>query len=360
MTESERPRVYFDIEIGNEPAGRIVMELYNDVVPKTAENFRALCTGEKGVGKSGKPLHYKGSIFHRVIADFMIQGGDFTNFNGTGGESIYGEKFDDENFEIKHTKPGLLSMANSGPGTNGSQFFITTVPTPHLDGKHVVFGEVKKGMGIVKAIEATEKGAQDKPIEDVKIVECGELAAGEDDGATPQDGTGYPDFPGEDGVKLDTDAAITAAEKIKSVGNDHFKKGEYKEAVRMYTKASRYLPPEHLIDDCTDEQKKSLYTLYNAVQGNRAACNLKLENWARVVQDTTCVIDRAPDNGKAFYRRAQAQVALKNWEEAKKDATRALEITPDDNAIKNVLKIAEHKQAKAERAEAKAYAKMFK
>jgi len=168
--------VFFDVSIGGVPSGRIVFSLFSDVVPKTAENFRCLCTGEKGVGRSGKPLCYKGCTFHRVIPEFMLQGGDFTRGNGTGGESIYGNKFADENFQLHHTKPGLLSMANAGPNTNGSQFFITTVVTSWLDGKHVVFGEVVEGMDVVKKIEAvgTSSGQTRKV---VKIEDCGELSA---------------------------------------------------------------------------------------------------------------------------------------------------------------------------------------
>ncbi|XP_010548088.1 PREDICTED: peptidyl-prolyl cis-trans isomerase-like [Tarenaya hassleriana] len=169
------PRVFFDMAVGDAPAGRIVMELFADTTPVTAENFRALCTGEKGVGRSGKPLHYKGSTFHRVIPGFMCQGGDFTAGNGTGGESIYGAKFKDENFIRKHTGPGVLSMANSGPNTNGSQFFVCTEQTAWLDGKHVVFGQVVEGMDVVKAIEkvGSQSGRTSKR---VVIADCGQLS----------------------------------------------------------------------------------------------------------------------------------------------------------------------------------------
>jgi len=175
-TKVENPRVFFDVSIDGKASGRIVIELFASVTPKTAENFRALCTGEKGKGKSGKNLHFKGCVFHRIIPDFMIQGGDFTRSNGTGGESIYGEKFADENFKLKHKVAGMLSMANSGKNTNGSQFFITTVATPHLDGKHVVFGQVVEGLNIVKLMEkqGTRSGTTKSR---VIISDCGQLKA---------------------------------------------------------------------------------------------------------------------------------------------------------------------------------------
>lgn len=224
-----------------------MLELFKDKVPKTADNFRALCTGEKGKTKAGVPLSFKGSIFHRVIKNFMIQGGDFTNFNGTGGESIYGEKFEDENLEGKHDQPFLLSMANAGPNTNGSQFFITTVPTPHLDGKHVVFGKVLRGRDVVRHIEQSATGANDKPQDDIKIAECGEFAPEQladsdfDYGIAPDEtGDKYPAFPEDSTLPLEEkpESALEVAKELKALGAKLVSESKWAVA-----KDSTYLPP---------------------------------------------------------------------------------------------------------------------
>lgn len=171
---SKNPKVFFDIVSKSKPIGKIKFELFADKVPKTAENFRALCTGEKGMGGMGKPLHFKGSVLHRIIPNFMAQGGDITHGNGFGGESIYGTKFKDEGFLFKHDVPGLLSMANSGKDSNGSQFFITFVPCPWLDGKHVVFGKVIEGLPLLKDLERLGSPSG-RPTETITIKECGLL-----------------------------------------------------------------------------------------------------------------------------------------------------------------------------------------
>ncbi|CAO3681393.1 unnamed protein product [Rhizopus stolonifer] len=360
------PRVYFDVTIGNKTEGRIVFELFKDVVPKTAENFRALCTGEKGEGQSGKPLSYKGSIFHRIIKNFMIQGGDFTAGNGTGGESIYGEKFADENFDLKHEKPFLLSMANAGPGTNGSQFFITTVPTPHLDGKHVVFGKVLKGKAVVRALENLET-VSDKPVNDALIANCGELAEGEDDGiAKSEDGDNFEEYPDDhEGSKEPADV-LQIASQLKDIGNNYFKKGDHNNASKKYLKAIRYLNEKPAFDD---NDPKELAGQFAAVKTpcylNNSMCALKLGEYSSCIKTTTTVLEfdaqylKSTDITKAYFRRGSAKLNLKDFEGAIEDFEKAQANDPEDAGIKKELANAKAKLVAKKQKEKSAYAKLF-
>ncbi|GAM18085.1 hypothetical protein SAMD00019534_012600 [Acytostelium subglobosum LB1] len=347
------PRVYFDITIGGENAGRIVMELYKDKVPITAENFRALCTGEKGVGKSGKPLSYKGSIFHRVIPQFMIQGGDFTNFNGTGGESIYGEKFNDENFIDKHTRAGQLSMANAGANTNGSQFFITTVPTPHLDGKHVVFGRVIKGMSVVRRIEGIETGAQDKPTLDCTISNSGELAEGEDDGVPAKvtaDGDKWEDYPADDNVNGDAEF-IKVADTIKNIGNDYFKANKNAEAVEKYKKALRYL-------DCISSVE-GLKASQTSCYFNMALAYTKLNKYGEAITACNDGLKITPNDVRGFFRRGKANMLAKDYDEALEDFGLVLEKDPENKDAKAEIARVKALTAEHTKRQAAAFSKMF-
>ncbi|XP_066429682.1 peptidyl-prolyl cis-trans isomerase D [Eleutherodactylus coqui] len=354
------PRVFLDVEVGGEQVGRVVLELFADVVPKTAENFRALCTGEKGLGTTtGKPLHFKGCPFHRIIKKFMIQGGDFSNQNGTGGESIYGEKFDDENFYYKHDREGLLSMANSGPNTNGSQFFITTVPTPHLDGKHVVFGQVLKGYGIVKMLENIEV-KEEKPSKLCVIAECGELKDGDEWVAPPVDGSGdtHPDFPEDSDVELnDVEKIVSIAEDVKNIGNNLFKAQNWDMAIKKYNKALRYV--ESCKDVTGDDNIAKLNPIAVSCNLNIAACKLKVSDFRAAIESCHEALEIDPSNTKALYRRAQGWQGLKDYEQALEDLKKAHELAPEDKAIgSEILRVKQRIKEQKEKEKA-VYAKMF-
>lgn len=356
------PRVYFDISIGGELEGRIVIELFADVVPKTAENFRSLCTGEKGIGPhTNVPLHFKNSIFHRVVKGFMIQGGDISASDGTGGESIYGPNFEDENFDLKHERKGILSMANTGPNTNGSQFFITTTRTPHLDGKHVVFGKVVKGIGVVRSVELGPVGENDRPEQDVVIADCGEIAEGEDEGVINffKDGDTFADWP----VDLDTKPEelewwMNAVESIKGFGNEHYKKQDYKMAIKKYRKALRYLDMCWEKDGVDQEKSTALRKIKSQIFTNSSACKLKLGDLSGALLDSDFAMHDG-DNAKALFRKGQVYMLLNDLDAALDSFKRALELEPNDGGIKKEYAIARKKVADRHDKEKKAYSKMF-
>ncbi|GFS41653.1 peptidyl-prolyl cis-trans isomerase D [Trichonephila inaurata madagascariensis] len=355
------PHVFLDIKIGEEKVGRIIIELFKDIAPKTAENFRALCTGEKGIGKYGKPLHYKGSNIHRIIRRFMIQGGDFIVGNGQGSESIYGDSFEDENFILKHDQPGLLSMANSGPNTNGCQFFITTVPTPHLDNKHVVFGKVKKGMGVVSEMEnlITEN---DEPLEPCIIENCGEFEKGEDFGLNECDGTEdtYAPFPEDCELDFkDIDHILWVAEQVKISGNSFFRKEDFITANMKYKKALRYLNKLHEVNEVDEVLEKRLNALVLPCILNSAACKLKLKLYDRALEDCDEALDIEAKNPKALYRRGQAFHGKGDYERSLADLHQALRLAPNDRSVIAELAAVRGEMQAYKAKERKAYAKFF-
>ncbi|PWN22955.1 putative U-snRNP-associated cyclophilin [Microstroma glucosiphilum] len=393
------PIVYFDIAFAGQAApsrkngNRIVFELYADKVPKTAENFRALCTGEKDTNEQGVKLAYKGSGFHRVIPKFMCQGGDFTAGNGTGGVSIYGEKFVDEDLTGKHDRPFLLSMANAGPNTNGSQFFITTVPTPHLDGKHVVFGKVLAGKDVVRRIENCPKGEQDKPVEPITIEDAGELPAGTTDFGIEADPSGdkHEDFPedveGEDGPEENPSAALAIASDLKAIAGKLFASQNYPLALEKYQKSLRYLNVHSVLpEDSKPELVDEYETTRIAVSLNAALCGIKIGTKAsakvaeKLATSSLSLVEKASkrtgawdhdsdshpasvkakqDMAKAHYRRALALIVQGDLDSAGADLERALSYAPEDAGIKKEKASLADKRRKKVEAQRKQYSKMF-
>ncbi|KAH9968179.1 peptidyl-prolyl cis-trans isomerase Cpr7 [Russula dissimulans] len=371
-SESQRPITFFDISIAGQPAGRVVFQLYNDLVPKTAENFRALCTGEKGIGNAGKPLWYKDSGFHRVIKKFMIQGGDFTAGNGTGGESIYGEKFEDEAFPTKHTRPFLLSMANAGPNTNGSQFFITCTPTAHLDGKHVIFGEVIRGKSIVRRVENYPTSSGDVPADPITITDAGELSPSDPsllETVVASDGDPYEDYPDDDSRNTEDPAvALEAARALRELGTARWKDGATADALAKWQKALRYLDVHPVLpDDAAPGLEDEFGALRTPLLLNSALAALKAPGGipgARIALDATNYALKLPklsdsDRAKALYRNGLAQVTLKEFEEAEKVFQEALSLAKDDKAIAGELEHLRQRRKAQRDKEKAAYKKLF-
>lgn len=298
----------------------------------------------------------------------MIQGGDFTAFNGTGGESIYGEKFEDENFELKHDRPFLLSMANSGPATNGSQFFVTTVPTPHLDGKHVVFGEVINGKNLVRKIENLPTQS-DKPQFEAKVIDCGELTGAAYDKATEKqvDSTGdkYEDYPDDQG-ELSGPEYYKIASELKDFGNSAFKAGDLDLGIEKYQKGLRYLNeyPEANEKD-PKELGPQLKALRFTLHSNSALLANKLKRYADAQKWAGFAIDALPpdakdaDKAKAYFRKGVAEVGLKDEEQALNDLEQAAKLAPGDAAITKELSTVKKTVQERERKEKAAYKKFF-
>ncbi|KAI6002139.1 peptidyl-prolyl cis-trans isomerase [Pisolithus albus] len=414
--QKERPLTYFDITIDGKPRGRIVFSVYSDLVPKTAENFRALCTGEKGIGNSGKPLHYAGSGFHRVIKGFMCQGGDFTAGNGTGGESIYGERFEDEGFPVKHTKPFLLSMANAGKDTNGSQFFITTVPTPHLDDKHVVFGEVVRGKSVVRAIENHPTDGRDVPTAPIVISASGVLSPDDPapEKADAADGDIWEDeaLDDETGANQDPNLARDIAEKIKQIGVSYFtgKKAEDGtvieepqpdlalqkfQSIDTSCSAGKCIPNQNLSeaqkylelfihadlpDDYPDSNgyrvtyaKMKLTTAQAALRVQPPNPKVVLDNTNDVIEEYLDLLEpkfkglsyclwhpsrRDLSPAMAYYRRALAHNLRGDHDLALNDLAEANKIFPDPGTQNEIARIKAHVKELEER-EKRRYRKMF-
>ncbi|KAH8406818.1 hypothetical protein KR222_004429 [Zaprionus bogoriensis] len=365
------PLVYFDISIGQENAGRMIIELRKDVVPRTAENFRALCTGERGIGRLGKPLHYKGTRFHTIKRVFAVQGGDVVNNDGTSGESIYGPLFEDENFTLSHNEEGVVSMSNYGkPNTNNSQFFITAVGCENLNGINVVVGRVIRGLGIVAEMEQNCSDEGD-PTTDITITDCGELKPDMDWGVECCDETKdkLPTYPQDWTGKFSkhtSDASVSLLTGLRQAGNHFYQLGRYHEARAKYRKANRYYTLLRKNFDWqqlkrsqgdSDLRKLDAFSVVNNI--NMAAVELKLGNYQYAKHECSEALRLDPNCSKAYYRRGQAQRAMRNYEEAIKDLKQAHALLPENKQILNELNSAKQLLAEYNKQQRNALKNLF-
>ncbi|XP_030759944.1 peptidyl-prolyl cis-trans isomerase D isoform X2 [Sitophilus oryzae] len=334
--------IFFDFTFNSIKAGRVIIRLFNDVVPKCAENLRALCTGEKGIGRLQKPLHYKNSRIHKVIPQCMIQGGDIIKGDGTSGESIYGECFDDENFSIKHDKPGLVGLIRNGSNKNSSQFYITTVPCYHLDNSNVVVGEVIKGLDIIIEMSEIPK-CNDLPLQEILIADCGQLEPTVSWNVNENDGTldVYPPWPNDLDHTFDENQFETVVTNINVSGNMYFKKQSYLDAERKYKKAIRYI--DWYFRKNT-QSPKELAEFKNKVLLNLTAVRLNINKNKEALENCNEVLKDNPNSGKAYYRRARAKMGLKEYDDALSDLNKAYNLHPTDRNIKHLFDIIKTKK----------------
>ncbi|XP_011880005.1 PREDICTED: peptidyl-prolyl cis-trans isomerase D [Vollenhovia emeryi] len=343
LSNELNPVVFLDIAVGPEKVGRVIIELFNDHVPRTAENFRALCTGEKGEGTRAAKLHYKGSFFHNAISQLMVLGGDIVKFDGSAGESIYGPHFEDENFLLKHDSPGILSMEKpeAKPNTNSSQFIITTKPAKHLDCINVVFGKVIKGLGVVKEISKEPEILVQK----ICIIDCGELKKGESWGLEEEDGTKdiYTPWPEDLDYycyfdKLTHANLETVIEHIKESGNHYFRQKNFADAGRKYKKALRYYSWMRK-QDMLDTFYTSLTNLKLVLLLNLSAVHLEQNQNSSALKLCNDVLLMDELNIKALYRRGQAFLSMRKYKLALQDFSELLEMSPSKEVLMEMRKI---------------------
>lgn len=348
-------------------SSRVIFELFDHIVPKTARNFKALCNTSAARTKDGVVLSYLNSCFHRVVKGFVIQGGDIENGDGTGGRSIYGPSFDDENFKVKHDQSFLLSMANKGPNTNASQFFITLAAAPQLDGNNVVFGRVIGGKSYLRALELVAVDDNDRPLYLPVIEKCGHLPSNAKIRVRPMDdGTGdlfEKSIRDETLINIEDPASVfKVVGAIKEIGTKQFKAGNNLKALEKYRKGCNYLE-DYFPDDLDDDELKTLVDLKVSLYLNVALTSIKLGVGDTAIKAASEALEMEGlgprEKAKAYYRRGNGYLLVKNEEDAIADLEMAKSFAPSDSAIVALLKKAYETRAQRKKNQKAAMAKLF-